>query len=164
MKIDKNFLLRLSLYIGMGLVILGSFAKISHWKGADIMMISGLIVTLINALTQLTINYRNNEQIQTQIGISDILISTSYAIGAGFSIYTAYLKTYHLNFSIVILVVGIFSTLIFILIALNEILSSTRIEKSEKIMWTICLILLSFLSGFVYLIAARRRIIPVSRL
>jgi hypothetical protein len=163
MKIDKNFFLTLSLFFGFGLVILGVFAKISHWLGADAIMISGVIITLIYTLAQYTIIYRNNAQIQTQIGVSDILISASYAMGTGFSIYTTYLKTNHLHFSIVLLVISVLSTIVFILLALNEILRSTRIKKSEKIMWTICIILLSSLSGFVYIVAARKQIIPVSQ-
>ena len=163
MKINKTYFLRLSLFFGFGLVILGAFAKISHWLGADAIMISGVIITLIYTLTQYSIIYRNNAQIQTKLGISDILISTSYAMGTGFSIYTTYLKTNHLHFSTVLLVIGVLSTIVFILLALNEILRSTRIKKSEKITWTISIILLSSLSGFVYLIAARKQIIPVSK-
>jgi hypothetical protein len=90
------------------------------------------------------------------------LINTSFAIGFSISIYAAYLKTYHLHSSVVLLAFGGIATLIFILTALNEIFGSTRIKKSEKIMWTICIILLSFLAGFVYLLSGRKRIIPVS--
>ena len=81
MKIDKNTLLKVSLYVGLGLVILGAFAKISHWKGADAIIIIGFVVTLIYTITQYSINYTNNVKIQPTKVIRDITIYSSFIIG-----------------------------------------------------------------------------------
>jgi hypothetical protein len=151
MKINRNILLKVSLATGLTLVLIGAFLKISHFKGADALMIIGLIITLIYTFTEISTNYNNQIKIQTPKIFRDTLLNISFAVGFSISIYAAYLKTFHLHGSVVLLVIGGLSTLIFILIALNEIFSSTRINKSEKIMWTICLILLSSISGFVYL-------------
>lgn len=162
MKINRNILLKVSLATGLTLVLIGAFFKISHFKGADALMIIGLIITLIYTFTEISTNYNNQIKIQTPKIFRDTLLNISFAVGFSISIYAAYLKTFHLHGSVVLLVIGGLSTLIFILIALNEIFSSTRINKSEKIMWTICLILLSSISGFVYLLSGRKRIIPIS--
>lgn len=162
MKIDKNTFLKVSLYVGFGLVILGAFAKISHWKGGDAIIIIGFVVTLIYTLTQYSINYTNNVKIQPPKVIRDITIYSSFAIGFSIFIYATYLKTGNLQSPVLLLSFCGIATLIFILSVLNEVLSSRRINLSEKIMWTVCIILLTPLTGFVYLLAGRKRILPIS--
>jgi EamA domain-containing membrane protein RarD len=92
----------------------------------------------------------------------NILIKVSFAIGFSISIYGAYLKISHIHGQVILMAIGVMAYLIFILIALNEIFSSPRINKSEKIMWTICLFLLGPITGFVYLLSGRKRIISIS--
>ena len=92
----------------------------------------------------------------------NILIKVSFAIGFSISVYGAFLKISHMHGQVVLLAIGSIAYLIFILIALNEIFSSPRINKTEKIMWTICLFLLGPIAGFLYLLSGRKRIIPVS--
>jgi hypothetical protein len=92
---------------------------------------------------------------------SSILIKTSFAFVFSISIYETYLKISHIYIPHLLLAIGGIATLVFILIALDEIFRSTRINKPEKIMWTICIILLSPISGFVYLLTGRKRIIPI---
>ncbi|MCX6326519.1 MAG: hypothetical protein NT144_07705 [Bacteroidia bacterium] len=162
MKINRNILIKASLAIGLSLVLIGAFFKISHWKGADALMIIGLVATLIYSLTELSTKNNNQIKMQSPNITRDTLINTSFSIGFSITIYEAYLKTYHLHGAVVLLVLGGIATLTFILTALNEIFSSTRIKKSEKIMWTICILLLSYLAGFVYLLSGRKRIIPIS--
>ena len=161
MKTNKNILLIVSLVTGLTLVLLGAFFKISHYKGADALLITGLIVTLVYTFTEISLNYNNQRKIQTPNVFRDTLINISFAVGFGISIYAAYLKTFHVNTSVALLVLGGIATLTFILTSLNEVFGSTRINKSEKIMWTICLILLTYISGFVYLLSGRKRIISV---
>jgi hypothetical protein len=98
MKISKNILIKVSLAVGLGAVLLGAFFKISHWQGAHTLYIGGLVATLV-----------------------------------------------------------------YMVIVLYEVFRSTRINKSEKIMWTICIILLSPITGLVYILSGRKRIIPVSK-
>jgi nitric oxide reductase large subunit len=92
----------------------------------------------------------------------NILIKILFAIGFSITAYGAYLKISHIHGHVVLFAIGVIANLIFILIALNEIFSSSRIKKTEKIMWTICLFLLGSIAGFVYLLSGRKRIIPVS--
>jgi len=47
----------------------------------------------------------------------------------------------------------------FIVLALKEIYSSTRVKMAEKIMWTIGFIGLNWLVGLIYLLFARKRIL-----
>ena len=49
--------------------------------------------------------------------------------------------------------------LIYIVMALKEIYSSNRINMTEKIMWTICLIGLNWFAGLIYLLFARKRVL-----
>ena len=159
MKNGKNILLKASLYTGFALVLLGAFAKISHWKGADAIGITGLIITLIYTLIQYSVN-SSNVKIHPSGALRIININVSFAIGFSLTSYVAYLKTYHQHIPVLLLLLGIIATLVFIWMALSEVYSSQRITKSEKIMWTICLILLFNLAGFVYLLAGRKRILP----
>ena len=161
MKIDKNTLLKVSLYVGFGLVILGVFAKISHWKGADAIIIIGFVVTLIYTMTQYSINYTNNVKIQPTKVIRDITIYSSFIIGLTILVYATYPKTVSLQSPALLYSLCGIATLIFVMSVLNEVLSSRRINLSEKIMWTICIILLTPLTGFVYLLAGRKRVLPI---
>ena len=162
MTINKNTLLRASLYVGLGLVILGAFAKISHWKGGTEILIIGFVLTLVYTVIQYSINYTDNVKIQPTKVIRDITIYFSFAIGLSIFIYSAYLKADNSQIPFFLLSVGGIATLIFILSVLNEVFSSRRINLSEKIMWTICIILISPLTGFVYLLTGRKRILPIS--
>jgi hypothetical protein len=162
MNTNRNIMRHFAMIAGMILVSTGAFLKISHIKGADILMLLGLIELLTYTIIEIKINHKSHTQIQTSNDLGSIVLIITFAVGLCISAYEAYLKTFHLSGSIVILIIGALSTLIFILTSLNEVLSSTRIKKSEKIMWTICLILLNWITGFVYLISGRKRIIPVN--
>lgn len=50
MKVNRNFLLNVSLTIGLILILLGAFFKISHLQGADVLMIIGFVAILIYTL------------------------------------------------------------------------------------------------------------------
>ena len=47
----------------------------------------------------------------------------------------------------------------YIVLALKEIYSSNRVNLTEKIMWTICLIVLNWFAGLIYLLFARKRVL-----
>jgi hypothetical protein len=89
----------------------------------------------------------------------DILLYTSFLIGFFIAGVYAIFKISHTPFYWPILAFGIVATLIFIVLTINEVVNSVQIKTSEKIMWTICLIFLSNLTGFIYLLWGRKRVL-----
>jgi hypothetical protein len=89
----------------------------------------------------------------------DILLYTSFLIGFVIAFLYVFLKISHMPLYWPILAIGIIATLIFMFFAIIEIVNSVQIKTSEKIMWTICLIFLINLTGFIYLLWGRKRIL-----
>jgi hypothetical protein len=162
MKINKNTLIKVSLGIGLSLVLLGAFFKISHWKGGDVLMIIGLVATLIYSVIEVSTNYHNQIKIQPIKSSRDTLITVNFAIGFSFLLIASILRISHWQGAQTLLIGGFVATLVYMVIALYEVFKSTRINKPEKIMWTICIILLSPIAGLVYMLSGRKRIIPIS--
>ncbi len=73
----------------------------------------------------------------------------------------AYLKILHSPGSNALFMMGIISFFIFIIIALFEVNTSSRLNRSEKITWTIGLIFVPFIAGTLYIVS-RRRIIATA--
>jgi threonine/homoserine/homoserine lactone efflux protein len=71
----------------------------------------------------------------------------------------ALMKISHLDYSMIFLVIGIISTILYIVIAINEIQNSNRISSSQKTLWTIGFIMLSFFVGLLYLIRGQKNIV-----
>ncbi|MBN8640289.1 MAG: PLDc N-terminal domain-containing protein [Flavobacteriales bacterium] len=78
------------------------------------------------------------------------------------TIVGAFMKLSDIDFSSVVMSIGIASLVIFIFLSLSEIYQSTRIDGTEKFMWTVGMLLLSFFAGIAYLIWGRKRIITPS--
>lgn len=57
------------------------------------------------------------------------------------------------------LITCIGSYLIFIGTAISEVIISKRIHNAEKKMWTIAFVLMSFISGLLYFLVGRKRIV-----
>jgi hypothetical protein len=89
----------------------------------------------------------------------DILLYTTFLIGFIIASVYGLFKISHMPLYWPILAFGIVATLIFIVLTINEVVNSAHIKYSEKIMWTICLIFLSNLTGFIYLLWGRKRIL-----
>lgn len=70
----------------------------------------------------------------------------------------AFMKLLHLEFSNLVMSIGIVSLIVFIFLSLSEIYKSTRIDGTEKFMWTIGMLAVSFFAGIAYLIWGRKRI------
>lgn len=68
-------------------------------------------------------------------------------------------KIIHYYNADIILQLSIVSFLVFSCIAIYEVYSSTRIEKSEKLMWIVGIIFLGFITGIFYLSVGRKRIV-----
>ena len=71
----------------------------------------------------------------------------------------AVLKIMHSPFADLLLQISIAFYLVFAVLALYEVFQSNRIEKNEKFMWTIGLLFLGTLTGILYLVTGRKRIV-----
>jgi hypothetical protein len=89
----------------------------------------------------------------------DILIKTSFFVGLIVAFIAAFFKISHWAGVYPLLIVGLASSLIFMITAIYEVSGSTQIQKSEKIMWIVCIILICNLTGFLYIYSGRKRII-----
>jgi hypothetical protein len=157
MKTIKNLFIKFSLPIGLGLVLLGAYTKITHWKFAD-----GLFITGFLALVVYTVNYYHTAKLQPMSVLRYLLIKVGFATGFCFSLLGAFFKISHWQGADIYFIIGLTAMLIFMAVTLYEVISSTRINKSEKIVWTIFIILLSSITGFFYILSGRKRIIPLS--
>lgn len=73
-----------------------------------------------------------------------------FAIAFCFSIIGALLKINHIGNSSVFLIIGILSTLVYVIIGIYEVNQSTKISSSKKVLWTIGFITFSFFVGIYY--------------
>jgi hydrogenase/urease accessory protein HupE len=72
------------------------------------------------------------------------------------------MKILHLPGAEELLIVSVVSNGVFVVSALTEVWRSIRIDKNEKIMWTIAFVFMGFLgaiAGIVYLLLGRKRIV-----
>jgi hypothetical protein len=71
----------------------------------------------------------------------------------------ALMKITHLPGAETLLIIGILGHVVFIVFALNEVWNSIRIEKGEKIMWTISFIFSGTLGPLIYILLGRKRVV-----
>ena len=69
------------------------------------------------------------------------------------------MKITHLPGAEELLIIGIVGHVVFIVSALNEVWTSIRIEKHEKIMWTISFIISGTLGPLIYILLGRKRVV-----
>jgi predicted membrane channel-forming protein YqfA (hemolysin III family) len=90
------------------------------------------------------------------------IVSWSFFISLALSLVGALMKILHLPGAEQLLMVGVVSNGVFVVSALTEVWRSVKINKNEKIMWTIAFIFMGFLgaiAGIVYLLLGRKRIV-----
>ncbi len=68
-------------------------------------------------------------------------------------------KMMHLPFAEELLIIGIISHYLVAILAMLEIWQSGKIERIEKIMWTVAFLFLGGLAGLLYVFVGRKRII-----
>jgi threonine/homoserine/homoserine lactone efflux protein len=68
-------------------------------------------------------------------------------------------KIMHLPIAEELLIIGIISHYLVAILAMLEIWQSAKIERNEKIMWTIAFLFLGGLVGLLYVFVGRKRII-----
>jgi hypothetical protein len=88
-----------------------------------------------------------------------IIVKTSFALSILTTVVGACLKIIHAEGAEVFLIIGLIASLIFIVTAVYEVRTSKRIGYAEKTMWTIALILSGGITGIIYMIVSRRRIV-----
>ena len=69
------------------------------------------------------------------------------------------MKITHLPGAEILLMIGLLGNVVFIVSALNEVWNSIRIEKGEKIMWTISFIFTGTLGPIIYFLLRRKRVV-----
>jgi bacteriorhodopsin len=87
------------------------------------------------------------------------IVHTSFFLSLATSIFGAALKIMHRPGSEPLLIVALFTTLVFIITALMEIRRSPKIDHREKTMWTIAFLFMSGFTGIVYMTMGRRKVI-----
>ncbi len=90
------------------------------------------------------------------------IVTWSFFISLVLVLVGAFMKILHLPGAEQLLIVGMVTNGVFVVTALSEVWRSERIDKNEKIMWTIAFIFIGFLgtiAGIVYLLLGRKRIV-----
>jgi hypothetical protein len=90
------------------------------------------------------------------------VIKWSFFVSICFEMLGALMKITHLPGAEKLLIIGILGNLVFIVSALNEVWTSIRIEKGEKIMWTIAFFFIFFigtLGPIIYFLLGRKRVV-----
>lgn len=89
------------------------------------------------------------------------IVTWSFFISLSMSLVGALMKILHLPGADQLLIIGMVSNGVFVVSALSEVWRSERIDKNEKIMWTIAFVFMGFLgaiAGIVYLLMGRKRV------
>ena len=87
------------------------------------------------------------------------IVKASFWLSIANTLLGAYLKITHHSNAELFLITGIVLTMLFIVSAIIEVRSSTRIGFNEKTMWTIAFLFLSGIAGLVYMFLGRKRIV-----
>jgi hypothetical protein len=89
------------------------------------------------------------------------VVKWSFVISLVFELEGALLKILHFPGADILLITGMVANGVFIVSALSEVWGSSRIDKNEKVMWTIAFIFMGFLgaiAGILYILKGRKRV------
>ena len=87
------------------------------------------------------------------------ILALSFALSILVVIFGALLKILHWPYAAEVMIIGLLSQLAFIILSLTEISKSNKIDGTEKFMWFIGFIFMGTITGLVYILSARKRII-----
>lgn len=90
---------------------------------------------------------------------TNTFIRQSYSLSILMTIIGAILKINHHTLATPVMAIGLILLAIFIIAAIYEVMNSSKIGGNEKFMWIIGFLFFGSISGFVYLVSARKRII-----
>jgi hypothetical protein len=93
---------------------------------------------------------------------TDKITPISFIVSCVFTIVGALFKITHWSNATLILSIGILALAVFVVCSIYEIMSSGRINKSEKIMWFFGFLFFWMLTGLVYILSGRKRIIKTT--
>ena len=65
-------------------------------------------------------------------------------------LFGSLLKICHLEFATLFLMLGLFTTLCYIVLGIYQINNSVKLKNKEKVLWTIGFISFSFITGLLY--------------
>ena len=68
-------------------------------------------------------------------------------------------KIMHWPYATLIMAFGMILMLFFIISAIYEVMNSSKIDGSEKFMWVIGFLFFGIITGLIYLLSARKRIV-----
>ena len=71
----------------------------------------------------------------------------------------AMIKISHWEYASIFLIIGILSSILYVVVGIYEVNNSNRISSSKKVLWIIGFILFSFIVGLFYLISGRKKIV-----
>jgi len=87
------------------------------------------------------------------------LVKWSFFFSICIVVLGALMKITHLPGAETLLIIGILGNVVFIVSALNEVWTSIRIEKHEKIMWSVSFIFIGTLGSLIYILLGRKRVV-----
>jgi hypothetical protein len=87
------------------------------------------------------------------------IIMISFTCSLFITIVGALFQIMHWPYATEVMIIGLLSQLVFIILSLTEISKSDKIDGTEKFMWFIGFIFIGTITGLVYLLSARKRII-----
>jgi uncharacterized membrane protein YfcA len=85
--------------------------------------------------------------------------SVIYLLSIVITFIGVFSKIKYIEHGQLILIIGVLLTLAYMILGIKEVNKSTRIKDSEKIMWTVGFIFFGFVTGLVYLLSGRKRIV-----
>jgi len=87
------------------------------------------------------------------------ILTLSFVFAMVIVVFGSLLKIMHWPYAREVMIIGLLSQLVFIILSLTEISKSDRIDGTEKFMWFIGFIFIGTISGLLYILSARKRII-----
>jgi hypothetical protein len=87
------------------------------------------------------------------------IIMISFISSLFLTIVGALFKIMHWPYASILLTVGLLCSLVYVVLCLMEISNSKKVTGLEKLMWLVGFIFISHITGLVYLLSARKRII-----
>lgn len=87
------------------------------------------------------------------------VVKLSFISGLTLTVVGGWLKIIREPISESFLLVALFLTAVFIGIAIYEVVTSRRIHRLEKALWTVGFLVIGLLTGLFYLLSERRRIV-----
>ena len=89
----------------------------------------------------------------------EILLKVSFFVFLIITIIGSFFKIHHWNGTNVIIAIGSLISICFIILSLFEVVNSDTISKNEKSMWITGLILITPITGLIYIVSGRKRIL-----